>query len=318
LHHELSEYASMRLNYDQQIELFDKNLQPPGLEFEVRPVPRYPVSISLVGSFQFEKSGSEQGFAITYGDRTKNYIRYTNTAVDKYHNQKTGDASHYITPPHVRLLESAYHWSPKLYAWFQYKRFTPMDFVFADLITSFEHQGHQYDGFIKYKRDKDNHYKVRIKGLDIEQSKTGTVNEAQQLKYHSVDLKWLLRQSHAFRYSAGFRYDKFSNDIFSSLTDTQVLDYPFRTRQIYSTMTHQYHAQKSWELGLYLGLTNEPNDFLNPTEDHSEVVETKLNFVWGYYSINKRAAAFVHISFNLDDFNEDPGDGGGLTYQSTF
>ena len=318
LHQELSEYASMWLHYDQEIEFYDKDLPPPGLEFEVRPVPRYPVSISIVGSFQYAKSGSEQGGAITLGDRTKNFLRFTRITIDKYHNQKADDISRYLEQPHQQSIEAAYHWSPKLYAWIKYEHFTPLTFLFDDLTTTFDHKSKQYEAFVKYKHDKDNHYKIRLKGFNLEQSKEGTVNERQQLDYRSIDLKWLFRQSHAYRYSAGLRYDKFNNDIFSTLTDTQVLDYPFRTRQIYSTMTHQYHAQKSWELGLYLGLTNEPNDFLNPTEDHSEVTETKLNFVWGYYSVNKRAAAFVHISFNLDDFSEDPGDGGGLTYQSTF
>lgn len=318
LHHELSDYASMHLNYDQEIEHRDEDLQPPGLEFEVRPVPRYPISVSIVGSFQYEKSHSEQGGAITYGDRKASFIRYAYIAIDKYYNQKIYDDSRYITPQHSRQLESAYHWSDNLYAWLSYRQFTPMEFLFDDQVTQFEHQGSDYEAFIKYKHDKDNHYKIRIKGFDIEQSQTGTTNERQQLNYQSIDLKWLLRQSHAYRYSAGLRYDKFTNNIFSTLTDAEVLDYPFRTRQIYSTMTHQYHAQKSWELGLYLGLTNELNDFELPDEDHSEVTETKLNFVWGYYSVNKRAAAFLHISFNLDNFSEDPGDGGGLTYQSTF
>ena len=318
LHHQLSEYASMRLHYDQEIEYYDKELPPPGLEFEVRPYPKYPVSVSIVGSFQYDKSGSEQGGAITFGERTKNFIRYTDLTIDKYHNSKTGDASRYITNPQIHAFEGAYHWSDKLYGWFEYRQFTPLDFLFDDQVTTFDHESNYFEAFIKYKHDQDNHYKVRIKGFEIKQAQEGTVNERQQLEYESIDLRWLLRQSQPFRYAVGYRYDQFNNDIYSTLTDAGVLEYPYRSRQVYGTMTHQYHAQQSWEVGLYVGVTNEPNDFKLPDIDPPEVTETKLNFVWGYYSINKRAAAFVHISFNLDDFNEDPGDGGGLTYQSTF
>lgn len=68
LAHTLSEYLSMRLEYEQEIEIADEELLPPELELEIHPLPKYPVSISLVGSYTYEKAGSELGYAVTYGD----------------------------------------------------------------------------------------------------------------------------------------------------------------------------------------------------------------------------------------------------------
>lgn len=74
----------------------------------------------------------------------------------------------------------------------------------------------------------------------------------------------------------------------------------------------------SWQPGLYIGNTNEPNDFYLPDEDHSDETESKLNFVWAHHAADKKASFFFHISLNLDDLANDPGDDGGMTYQSTF
>ena len=62
----------------------------------------------------------------------------------------------------------------------------------------------------------------------------------------------------------------------------------------------------------------EPNDFLSSDPDNSRVHEHKLDFAWIYHSANKKSSVYMHISFNLDELDEDPGDGGGITYQSTF
>ena len=318
LHQSLSDYAAMRLNYDQEIIYADKEVQPPELEFEVRPVPKYPATFSIIGAFQYDKSNSEQGFALTYGDRKKNFIRYSSMNIDKYHNQKTSDNSEYIIYPYTNILEGAYHWSNKLNARFKYTEFTPMEFLFDNQVTNFKHEGNQYDAFVKYKRNENNHFKIRMKGFEIDKSLTGTTDQAQTIKYDSVDIKWLARQQHAYKLGFGLRYDDFQNDIVSTITSSTVLDYPYSMNQIYSTVTHAYSDQGTWELGLYAGIAKEPTDALNNDADNKGIPETKLNYVWSYSSKNKKSVVFLHISFNLDNFSEDPGDGGGLTYQSTF
>jgi len=318
LHQDLSDYAGMRLLYAQEQFYTEKENEALNLEFEVRPLPPHPVTFSILGNFNYEKSGSDQGFAITFGKRTANFIRFSDTTVDKYYNSKVNDDSRVTEQQHILELETAYHWSPSLQARFRYKDFSPMELIFDDQVTLFNHQGFEYDGFIKYKHNENNSYKLRVKGLEIEKSISGATDEGQTIKYDSYDLKWLTRQQHAYKISAGFRYDNFTNDIYSITTLNSVLDYPFRSRQIYATVNHAYSAQKEWHIGLYSGLTNEPNDFGSDTSDKSRVHENKLDFAWVYHSTNKKSSVYMHISFNLDDFDEDPGDGGGITYQSTF
>lgn len=318
LHQPLSDYAGMRLHYQQEFLYTDRDINALDLEFDVTPFPRYPVSFSILGNFNYEKSGSDQGAAITYGKRTANFIHYSEMKIDKYYNAKVDDNSEVLNHQYIRTIETAYHWSPSLQVRLIYKDFSPADLLYNDQVTHFEHQGYEYDGFIKYKFNHNNSFKIRLKGLEIEKSISGTTNEGQQIIYDSVDLKWLARQQQDYRYSFGVRDDVFSNDIYSLSTMNSVLDYPFRTKQVYSTVNHAYSTQKEWHIGLYIGITEEPNEFNHPTVDNSRVRESKLDFAWAYHSVNKKSSVYIHVSFNLDNFSEDPGDGGGITYQSTF
>lgn len=318
LHQDLSDYASMRMHYAQEVFYSDKENEAINLEFEVRPMPPHQITFSVLGNFNYAKSKSDLGYAITIGKRTASFFHFSDTTVDKYYNAKVDDDSRVIDTQHIKAIETAYHWTPSLQARFSYKDFSPMELMFDDQVTFFNHQGFEYDGFIKYKLNENNSYKIRIKGLDIEKSVSGTTDEAQKIKYDSVDLKWLARQQHAYKLSLGFRNDIFSNDIIAITTQNSVLEYPFRSRQIYSTVNHAYSTQKEWQIGLYVGLTKEPNDFLSSDPDNSRVHEHKLDFAWIYHSANKKSSVYMHISFNLDELDEDPGDGGGITYQSTF
>jgi len=318
LHQDLSEYAGMRLLYAQELFYVEKENEALNLEFEVRPLPPKQITFSILGNFNYEKSGSDQGYAITLGKRTANFFRISNTAVDKYYNSKIDDNSRVNKPQHILAIETAYHWSPSLQARLSYKDFSPTEILYDDQVTIFTHQGFEYDGFIKYKYNENNSYKIRFKGLELEKSISGATDEGQEIKYDSIDLKWLTRQQHDYKFSFGLRYDNFTNNIYSITTLNSVLDYPFRTRQIYATVNHAYSDQKEWHIGLYSGLTNEPNNFGSSTPDQSHVYENKLDFAWVYHSVNKKSSVYLHMSLNLDDFNEDPGDGGGITYQSTF
>ena len=318
LHKALSKFASMRLNYDQEIMYADKEIQTPELEFEVRPMPKYPVAFSIIGAFYFDKSNSDQGYAITVGERTKNYIRYSSTNIDKYHNQKTTDNSLYLKYAYTNVLDAAYHWSDQFSLRASYKQFTPLIFLFDDQVTEFTHEGYAYDTSIKYRQNKNTHYKVRLKGFEIDKSLTGTTNQEQALSYRSINLIWLIHQQQDYKFSFGIRDDEFTNNIHSTITAASIVDYPYSMQQLYSTVTHPYSAHQSWQLGLYLGLAKEPSDINNNDPENKGITETKLNYVWSYQSSDKKSAVFLHISFNLDNFSDDPGDGGGLTYQSTF
>lgn len=314
---ELSDRVAVRVNYQQEIFYTEKDIEAPQLELEIKPSDKYPITTSLIGTTDYNKTKSELGLAFTVGKRTASYFRLSDLVVDYYFNEKTNSPSSYLKQQHITSINSAYYWSENIYLRFDYSYYSPMDFLYDDLLTHFKHKGYEYDGFIKYKTNTNNSYKLSIKGFEFNKSITGTTNQGQDLSYHSVDIKWLARQQHTHPMTFGYRDDDFSNDIFSTTTFASVLDYPFSSRQIYSTIEHQYAANKSWKLGLYIGMTKEPNDFNNPDSD-KRVYEGKFDITWAYHAKNKKSAVYVHFALNLDDLENDPGDGGGVTYQSTF
>ena len=315
---EFSDYVNIRFNYRQELYFTDYDILTPQLEVEIKPFSGHEISISIIGTAEYRKEKSDLGLAITFGKLTSNFIRLSEMTVDYFYNEKTYTQAIFYNYQQIRTVDTAYKWSPSVNVRFKFSDFSPMEFLYSDQATLFEHQGYQYDGFIKYKSNKDNTFKLSIKGFETDKSITGTTNQSQQLKYDSFDLKWLTHQRQPYQLTFGLRDDHFTNEITDTTNSNTILDYLFTSRQIYSTVYHAYTTQKAWELGLYIGLTKEPDDFNNPDYDFSHVYESKLATHWVYHSKNKRSSIFLNASWDLDGTINDPWDGGGITYQSTF
>ncbi|MDH5394561.1 MAG: hypothetical protein OEY11_15360 [Gammaproteobacteria bacterium] len=318
LNNQLSERVNLRLKLQQEVFYTEKDHPPLNLEVESRLFSDYPISASLLGTAEYKKAGSDLGLAVTFGNLTSNFFRYSEITVDYFHNQKNDSPAVYLKQQHLRTIELAWQGSSAWQLRLKLNDASPMHFLYSDQITLFKHQATEYNGVIKYKFNNNNSLKLLLKGFAINKSISGTVAKEQTLNYDTVDLKWLTRQQQAYAFTFGYRQDLFSNNIIDTSNTSSLLDYPFSTRQVYSTLHHPYSQQKAWELGLYLGLTREPNDFYNPELDNSHVYESKLASSWIYQAKNKSSTIFLHISWDLDGSIEDPADGGGITYQSTF
>ncbi|MDH5392985.1 MAG: hypothetical protein OEY11_07340 [Gammaproteobacteria bacterium] len=313
----LSDRVNVRVHFQQEDFYAKKQTPPLQLEVETRLFANYPLSASLLGTAEYKKADSDLGVALTLGRQTSSFIRLADISVDYFYNQKNDSQSSYLQNQHLRIIQFAYQWS----SWqtrFNISDASPMHFLYNDQLTLFTHQGFEYDGFISYKANSNNSYKISLNGFETDKSISGTINKQQTLKYDAIDIKWLWHQQHAYAYTFGLREDVFTNHIVNSNDASLVLDYPFSTRQIYSSVYHAYTNQKAWELGLYLGISKEPNDFYNIAADNSRVYESKLSSSWIYHAENKKSSIFLHISWNLDGTIQNPADGGGITYQSTF
>lgn len=318
LFNELSEFVNVRLNYQQEIFYSDKDILAPQLEVEIKPSSKHNFSFSIIGTAEYEKEKSDIGFALTFGEVTSNFFRISDIEVNYFYNEKNHTQALFLKYQHVITIETAYQISPFLKFRFMLSDFTPMEFVYNDQISLFEHKGYEYDGFIKYQFNKNNHFKLSLKGFETDKSLTGTTDQSQQLKYDSIDLKWLTHQQQPYQLTFGLRDDDFTNEIISVIDSSTIHYYLLTTRQIYSTISHSYAPQKSWELGLYIGLTKEPYDFNDPIRDFSQIYESKFAATWIYQSSDKTSSIFLHSSWDLDGNINDPWDGGGITFQSTF
>lgn len=318
LKNQLSNRVNVNINFLQEVFYANKEPPPLNLEVETRLFSDYPITASILGTAEYKKAGSDLGIAFTYGNKSSDFIRFSDITVDYFYNQKNDNASVYLKQQHIRTIELAWHWSSAWQMRLKASDASPMQFLYSDQLTLFQHQSTEYDGFVKYTFNNNNSVKFSINGFDINKSLSDPNNQTQTLKHRAMDLKWMTRRQHAYPLIFGVRDDVFNNNI-SNISDASlILEYPFSTRQIYSSVKHSYTLQKAWQLGLYLGLSKEPNDFYNPGFDNSRVYESKLSSSWIYQSKNKKSSIFLHISWDLDGAIEDPADGGGITYQSTF
>ncbi|MDH5423535.1 MAG: hypothetical protein OEY29_00905 [Gammaproteobacteria bacterium] len=323
LKNELSQPVNVYLRYQQQDFYYDKPLSSAEFELEVRPF-NTAIGFSVISTVDYQKALADIGFAITLGQRSGDFLQFKNIAIDPLFNQKRSgpelDQASYSDTQHKISIEAAYQWSPSLKTHFLISDLSPMLFNFNDQISTFSHQGYQYDASVRYQHNNDHYWRLRFNGFKDDKSLTSTGSQQQQqISYHSVNLQWLFHQTRPYQYSLGLRDDRFSNDIRDALMNSNNLDYRFSTTQIYSTMQHFYQPETAWNLGIYIGLVHEPFDE-NETDTavFARQYQSQLRVSWLYLAKNKKSRFKIHGSLNLDDIIDDPGDGLGLTWQSVF
>lgn len=319
----LSDLINIRIEFKEESFYVDKPHQSPLFELEIMPFSN-DISISLINTIDYQKAESDVGLAITLGQRTGNYLRAKDLVVDRLFNDKNSDPAidqaSYTKKQHILSIESAYYWNEKNSARFFIRDLSKMIFNFDDQITRFIHSGYQYDAHIKYQKNKNEAWRFEVKGFHTNKTLTTTAsNQVQKLHYDSINFQWLVRQNQPYKYSFGIRDDYFTNNINDALNSNNNIDYSFRTTQIYSTVQHAYNDNNAWDIGIYIGLTREPYDFeQTDTATFAHLYQSQLRLSWIINSKNKRSRFKIHGSLNLDDIIDDPGDGLGITYQSTF
>jgi hypothetical protein len=320
---ELAGSVTVYFSFKQDIFYADKPLKDPLLEIEISPLD-LPLSFSILSTTDYTKADVVMGLAITVGDRKKNYLRISELTVDPLFNEKnsaaTIDQARYTDYQHIWSVEGFYASNNGFEARFSVRDLSTLNYQFDDTITTFSHGGYEYDVDFRYKVDTDRLWKLSLKGFKTDKSLSTTgSDQIQQLTYDAINLQWLIRQTTDYPLSFGLRKDDLHNVIGDALDSSHDLDYRFRTTQIYSTLQHTFSERKTWNLGLYIGLTQEPNDFEETnTAVNAHVYESQLRTSWIFSSLNNKSSLQLHLTFNLDELTDDPGDGVGMSYQSVF
>ena len=321
LKHQLSDKVDFRLNTEQRVFYAPKPVPHTMLEIDFHPW-NPDISFSFLSNTAHDKRQVDIGGAIRVGQTPWHYLRLSWLDVDAFYNAKNSfDNSYYAKKPHTLRFEGALsykQWQTR----FHWEQYQPLKLVLPDESSTFQHRGSNYELSLEYHFGKHSWAGIALRSFEIKKQLEEIIeNQKQKLSYSSVDIYWLQPwTSRQYELSTGIRFDIFDNKLRDITMPGDHFDYRFSTWQVYATLAHDYSAHAAWDFGVYIGDTYEDKDFLagvaGDRTDRS--IQGKLRTSWGYHSVDKQHTLKLHLTFNLDDLWNDPGDGAGMTYQGMF
>lgn len=321
LQQELSEYVNVRLQIEQEIFYADKDSPLPTAEVEIYPWAG-DFGFSLLGTPSYRKSEMDLGIALIWGRRPWNYTRFEYLDVDSTYNEKNvSDASFYSQEPVALKLEGAYQIGQHYKLRFSLSQDKPLELIDPDNNGVFTHEASNYYLLFDYQPAIDSVIGITIDGFTLDKSSAQTgQNQKQATDYTSADIYWVTGMGKRYEYRLGTQYDFISNDIRDLVTASNDLNYRMKTLQVYTTAYHPFNERMAWDLGLYIGKVEEKKNYLqdNSRNTDDDSVESKLRMGYEYSSSDGRSSLQLNISLNLDNLLNDPGDGGGISFQSVF
>ncbi len=321
LQNELSEYVNIRLEVEQEVFYADKEFPLPTAEAEIYPWAGN-FGFSLLGTPAYEKREMDLGVALIWGRRPWNYTRFEYLDVDSLYNQKNvSDNTFYSEEPIAMKLEGAYLLGEQYKLRFSISRDKPLELIDPDNNGIFTHEASDYFLLFDYQPIPDSVIGITLNGFTLDKSSSQTgQNQQQATDYVSADVYWVQGMGKSYELRVGTQYDHITNDIRDFITPGNNLDYFMKTLQLYTSAYHPFNEHMAWDLGLYVGQVKEQQNFLQDDAKNTlnDGVEAKFRMGFEYSSSDGRSSLQFNISLNLDDPFKDPGDGGGISFQSVF
>lgn len=314
----LSEQVDMRLGWEEERFYAPRDFEHPYAEVAYHP-DAVPMEFSFLGRSGYAKSGADFGGAISLGRRPWNFLRLVGYAEESLYNDKNeADGSYYEREPATLRLEGAYRLSGERFVTrFMAERNTPLEFVEADGVTTFRHDGSRFRAFLDYRPMPGHLFGLAYRGFREDRlRREPAATRSRRLTYDGLGVYWQYTALPDYEVNAGVRVDRLTSDLRGPDSNK---DYRITTPQVYGLLTHWYTPTQGWELGTYLGRTWERTEFLPSGEDYVDSsTQGKLRTSWAYRSEDRRSTLMLHFTFNLDELVQDPGDGAGMTYQGVF
>ena len=321
LQNELSEYVNIRLEVEQEVFYADKEFPLPTAEAEIYPWAG-DFGFSLLGTPAYEKREMDLGIAVIWGRRPWNYTRFEYLDVDSLYNQKNvTDNTFYSKEPIAMKLEGAYQFAGQYKLRFSISRDKPLELIDPDNNGIFTHEASDYFLLFDYQPVPDSVIGITLNGFTLDKSSSQTgQNQQQDTDYISADIYWVKGMGKSYELRLGTQYDHITNDTRDFITPGNNLDYFMKTLQVYTSAYHPFNEHMAWDLGLYAGQVEEQQNFLqdNARDTLNDGVQAKFRMGFEYSSSDGRNSLQFNISLNLDDLFKDPGDGGGISFQSVF
>lgn len=317
----LSEYVNIRLSMEQEVFYADKEFAIPKAEIEIYPWAGN-LGFTFLGTPGYEKRDLDLGLAVIWGRRPWNYLRFEYLDVDALYSQKNVmDNSYYSKDPKTLKLEGAYQLAQHYKLRFSLSHGQPLEFVDPDNSSLFKYEGDDFFLLFDYQPKPDSVIGITVSGFSLDKSVLETTdNRRQATDYISTDIYWVQGMGKKYEIRLGTQYDYISNDIKDFLSSSNDLAYHMDTLQVYGTAYHRFNEHMAWDLGLYLGQVEERQNYIydNSRDTLNDTFEAKLRMGFEYSSSDGHNTLQVNISINADDALSDPGDGGGISFQSLF
>jgi len=321
LQSELSEYVNVRLEIAQQVFYADEEFPLPMAEVEIYPWAG-DLGFSLLGTPAYEKRDMDMGVAVIWGRRPWNYTRFEYLDVDALYNEKNAfDNSFYNRQPKVMTLNGNYQLGEHYKLRFSVSRDSPGELINPDNNGVFKREGSDYFLLFDYQPMPDSVIGITVTGFTLDKTSAQTGQDKQQATaYNSVDVYWVQGMSKSYELRFGSQYDYITNDIRDFITNNNDLDYSMKTLQVYGTVYHRFNEHMAWDFGLYVGQVEERQNYLSDSSRNTlnDSVEAKFRMGFEYSSADGRSSLQMNLSLNADDPINDPGDGGGISFQSVF
>jgi hypothetical protein len=321
LHNELSEYVNVRFTIEQEVFYADKDNLFPTAEVEFYPWAGN-LGVALIGTPAYEKREMDLGFALIWGKRPWNYTRFEYLDIDALYNQKNvSDNTFYKEDPKAMKLEGAYLFGEHYKLRFSARSESQLELIDPDNNGIFKHESSDYFLLFDYLPTPDSVIGITIDGFTVDKSVSQAAqNQQQSTDYISADIYWVKGMGKSYEIRLGTQYDHLSNDIRDYIDAGENLDYHMKTLQIYGTAYHPFNEHMAWDLGLYAGQVEEQQLYLQDSSKNTlyDGLQAKFRMGFEYSSSDGRNSLQLNISLNLDDPFNDPGDGGGLSFQSVF
>lgn len=322
LRQEFSRNLAVGVSWGQDDFYADKPTPLPQLSINVFPLEDTDLGVAVLGTAAHDKRQADLGYAFLWGREPDDQIRFSWVKVDVFHNEKNEfDDSVYTESGETLSLEGNKKLSSRWRVQFKLERDRPLSLSFDEAASCFEHKRyeHQLATYFDYAADAFVGAKWRI--FDITKSRMDSgLNQSQILTYHSLDAFWVTACCDAKELTVGLRYDRFEEVRSDRAMPEEGFRYTLNTTQLYGSVHHAYSATQAWDLGMYAGWSRQMREFAeaDAREAQTEGLEAKLRASWALYSQDKHSALRFSLSLNLDDVFNDPGDGGGVYYQTLF
>jgi len=321
LQRDLSEYVNVRLEIMQEVFYADEDFVIPTAEIEIYPWAG-DLGFSLLGTPAYEKREMDLGVAVIWGRRPWNYTRFEYIDVDALYNEKNvSDNTFYSKQPKAMKLNGNYEFGGHYKLRFSISRDKPRELVDPDNNGIFKKEASDYYLLFDYQPVPDSAIGITINGFTLDKSSIQTgQNQQQATDYISADVYWVKGMGKLYELRLGTQYDHITNDIRDFITTENDLDYFMKTLQVYTTAYHRFNENMAWDLGLYIGQVEERQNYLqdNSRNTLNKSVEAKFRMGFEYSSSDGRSSLQFNLSLNADDPFKDPGDGGGISFQSVF